>query len=290
MLKNLITGIFIGVANIIPGVSGGTIIVIFNCFEQLMDALANITKRNNPKRFKQILFLGELALGVFIGLISFAKIIDFLFFHYPIQTIYSFIGLILFSLPFIIKKELPATFSKTNNHNQLSFPFLILGLLIIISLISLNQMEQHNLTVVFPQLSFLCLSKHLLLGILVGSSFIFPGISGAMILLIFGKYHLYKAYLLNLFSFKLLIILPIIAIGIGILTGIILGAKIVNWSLNKYHAQTMSFIIGLIIASAIAIIPFHTNYTATIISTSLITFLGGGALIILLETLTQKKS
>jgi putative membrane protein len=293
MLKNIFAGIFIGIANIIPGISGGTIIVILGIFDELMFSISNLIKKDNPQRKKQIIFLSQIIFGLLIGLISFANIIDYLFKNYPTQTIYGFIGLILFSIPFVIKKELPNTtwfkIPFTKRKNNLSVPFLIIGSLIIIILMLLNKNVNDNLNIVFPTITILYLIKLFFVGNIIGSATIIPGISGAMILLILGQYHIYKGYILELLTFKLNILIPLCFIGIGIIMGIVIGAKIVTWSLNKYRKETISLIIGLIIMSSLALFPLDINYNVSITVSSIICFLLGGTLITIIERLNKTK-
>lgn len=292
MVKNIITGILIGIANIIPGVSGGTIIVILGAFDNIMNSISNLIKINNPKRRQEIFYLGQIGVGIFIGLIAFAHIIDFLFKNWPTPTIYSFIGLIIFGLPFVIKKELlnNTPLKQTKHNNNFSPLFFLGGTAIIILLMLFNKPETNTLNIIFPALSFWFLIKITAIGIIAGCAAIFPGISGALILLLLNHYHLFKGYLVVLFSFKISVLLPLFLMGTGILIGIILGAKIVTWSLKHYRPQTMSLIIGLIIASSIALIPFHVTYNLTIIIASLISFLGGGLLITLIEKIKTTKT
>lgn len=105
MIRTIIGGIAIGIANIIPGVSGGTMMVILGVFNRVMDAISNLLKRDNPNRLADLLFLGELLLGAAIGLIGFAKVLGYLLSEFEVQTMYWFIGLIAFSIPVFLKAE-----------------------------------------------------------------------------------------------------------------------------------------------------------------------------------------
>ena len=126
----------------------------------------------------------------------------------------------------------------------------------------------------------------IILGAISGATMIFPGVSGSMVLLVLGKYHLFKGYIANVTSFEPKIIIGLIFIAIGILGGIILSAKLTNWLLKKYHTQTMSLIFGLIIMSAIVIIPL-SGYNIITIITSILTFLFGGSIVIILDKLKK---
>lgn len=285
MIKNIISGIAVGVANIIPGVSGGTIIVILGLFDEMMSAISNVfkIKISWKERWESFKFLLQIAIGLAIGLVGFAKILEILFVHAEIQTIMWFVGLILFSIPVLKKEEM--------NNEKINWIFLIIGVLIIGLLayfvpssneviVPLNEILGKNLSITY-------ITTLVILGAISGATMIFPGVSGSMVLLVLGWYHLFKGYVANVTSFepKILIGLIFIALGIGI--GFITSAKLTNWLLKKYHNQTMSLIFGLIIMSAIVIIP-TSGYSIMTIITSILSLLFGGSVVILIDKLKNK--
>ena len=280
MIKNIFGGIMVGAANIIPGVSGGTIIVLLGIFDKTMSSISNLfkIKISLKERIEAFKFLFSLIIGVGIGLVVFAKILTFLFEHFPNQTLMCFSGLILFSLPSLKKQEM-----KDSKISIISF---ICGIVLIGILVFFSK-ENSELTITLEEI----VSKDMnigyiltlfLLGIISGGSMIFPGISGSMILLILGWYHLFKGYVANVTSFDPKIILGLIIIALGVGIGIILSAKLTTYLLNKHKRGTMSFIIGLILMSAITIIPLK-GYDIITLLTSIFMFILGGALVTLLE-------
>lgn len=279
MIKNILSGVIIGIVNIIPGVSGGTIIVILGIFDKLMNSIANIFKRNSYNRKESFIFLLQIMIGCFIGLVGFANLIDLFFNNYHVQTIYFFIGLILFSIPYIIKKEMKRI--------KISPIFLCLGITIVLGLVLLNSNHQ-VLVATFPPLTITHLFKVLGLGIIIAIAMIMPGVSGAMILLILGEYYLFKSYIANILSFQVEIIVPIIVIALGIIIGIITSAKVITWLLNNYRKELMSFITGLILMSALILIPFNVTYPVTLILSSFISLLGGGLIMIMINKMSNK--
>ena len=285
MIKNILSGIAVGVANIIPGVSGGTIIVILGLFDEMMEAISNVfkIKISWKERLQSLKFLMTIAIGLAIGLVGFAKILEFLFVHAEVQTIMWFVGLILFSIPVLKKEEM--------NNEKMNWIFLVIGALIIGLLayfvpsndeviVPLNDILTKNLT-------FTYIASLVVLGAISGATMIFPGVSGSMVLMVLGWYHLFKGYVANVTSFepKILIGLIFIAIGVGI--GVIGSAKLTNWLLKKYHNQTMSLIFGLIVMSAIVIIP-TSGYNVMTVITSILSFLFGGSIVILMDKLKNK--
>ena len=280
MIRNIIGGICVGVANIIPGVSGGTIMVLLSLFDDLMESISNIFnfKLKIKDKKKDFLFLIQFLLGAGIGLVGFAKILEFLFVRFEIQTLYWFIGLIICSLPMLKKKEL--------NGEKINWIFVILGMFIIWLIAYLAPGEEGNIVPLEDLLSkdidaIYCL---ILVGIgaIGGASMMFPGVSGSMVLLVLGYYHLFKGYVANVTTFEPSILIPLIFIAIGIGVGIIISAVITNYLLKNYKRNTMSLIFGLIIMSAITIIP-TSGYTVINSITSVITFLLGALVIYIFD-------
>ena len=286
MLKNIIGGVAVGIANIIPGVSGGTIMVLLGLFNNLTAAISNIFSIKTPIKEKKdsFIFLLQIGLGIAIGLVGFAKILEFLFAKLPNQTLCWFAGLILFSLPMLKSQELAG--------KKIAWPYFILGLLVIFGL---TLISPENKEIVIPLEELLAKNINLtylifliLLGMIGGATMIFPGVSGSMVLLVLGYYHLFKGYVANVTSFKLKILIPLGFIAIGIILGIILSSVLTNYLLKTKKRQTISVILGLVLASGIVIIPI-TGYNIHIIITSIISFILGGMMVYTFNYLETKK-
>ena len=272
MVKNIIGGIAVGIANVIPGVSGGTMMVILGIFNRLTEAIGNIFKVENKNRKDDILFLLQILVGAGIGLVGFAKVLEFLFDNFPTQTMFWFIGLIAFSIPLFLKGEMKGEKIKV-------LP-LIIGLGVIFALQILNPGKDGNVNPVFPALTlFLCI-KMIGMGAIAGATMLMPGVSGSMVLLILGEYYLFKSYLANVTSFQLDILIPLGFMGIGILLGIILSAKVCDYMIKHHKAPFFSFILGLIIASSLVLIPLNATYSIFVIITSALSCLFGGAIVL----------
>ena len=117
---------------------------------------------------------------------------------------------------------------------------------------------------------------------------IFPGVSGSMVLLVIGWYHMFKGYVANVTTFKLKILIPLVLIAIGVLLGIVVSAKLTNYLLKHHKRNTMSLIFGLIVMSAIVIIPVG-NYTLSNTISSIIMFIFGASIIIMFDYMKNKK-
>jgi len=273
--KNIGGGIAVGVANIIPGVSGGTMLVILGIFDRLMASISDVFKVHSEDRKGSILFLLQVLLGAGIGLVAFAKVVDWLFTHYATQTFFWFIGLVLLSIPTLIKKELKG--------HKISIPYLVLGI-VVIGLISFIAPEKADLTITaFPQITLIHLITMIGVGAISGATMLFPGVSGSMIMLIIGQYYLFKSYVANVTSFEMVILIPLAFLAFGIFLGILISAKLTSYLLEGYRGQTVSLILGLILASAVVLIPTDVIYTLPTVLTSLLSFVVGGLVVVVID-------
>lgn len=273
MIKTLIGGIAVGIANIIPGVSGGTMMVVLGIFNKVMDSISDIFGLDNKKRIDAILFLAQVLIGAVIGLVGFAKVIEFLFNNYPTQTMYWFIGLIAFSIPLFLKGEM-----KGEKLHLVSF---ICGLLLIFGLEYFNPGKSEVVVNPdFPTVEMGLCIKMIFVGMIAGATMLMPGVSGSMVLLILGEYYLFKSYLANVTSFSMDILIPLGFMAIGIILGIVLSAKVCKYCLAHFHRGFLSFILGLIIASSLVLIPLNVTYDLPLIITSILS-LGLGGVIVL---------
>lgn len=275
MIKNFIGGMAVGIANIIPGVSGGTIMVLLGIFDKLMESISNLFKINIPfkERIESLKFIIQIGIGLVIGLVGFAKILDILFQHFSNQTLCLFSGLIVFSIPMVKKTELK---------DSINWLWFIIGMAIISVLVFLNPGETNTIVTLDDLLKININFNYILILIIVGAisgaTMLFPGISGSMVLLVIGYYYTYKSYVSNVTSFEPKVLIPLIFIAIGVILGIIGSAKLTNFLLKKYNNKTMSLILGLILMSGICIIPV-SNYTIYNIIPSIICFILGAVLV-----------
>lgn len=284
MIRIFIGGILIGIANIIPGVSGGTIIVILGLFDKVMESISNVfkIKISFKERLNSFIFLVQIGIGLLIGLVGFAKVLELLFVKFEMQTLYFFAGLIIASVPMLKKQEM--------ENKKINWIYFILGIFLIGLIAYFNPGESGNIvtleTLLSTKLSFIYLITLIGIGAISGATMIFPGISGSMVLLVIGKYHLFKGYVANVTSFDLNILIPLVFIGIGVGIGIIGSAKITNYLLKNFKTNTMSFIIGLIIMSSIIILP-TSGYDLLNTITSIVMFIIGCGLIVIFEKMKK---
>lgn len=282
-LKPFFGGVAVGIANIIPGVSGGTMLVIFNLFEKLTNSVSDIFKKKTDTRKESIIFLLKVLIGTALGIIVFAKILGFTLEHIEAETIFWFMGLILFSVPIVIKNEM--------QNEKFNLFFFIIGFLIIAILEYFNLKgvtnsvnEENGL------ISYLILIG---LGIIGGLSMIFPGISGSMVLLVLGKYEMIRSYIDQITTLDINIFIKLGVFGIGAILGIVLSSKLLSNLLSKHKGKTVSLILGFIIASAL-ILPLNLETSIKLTTEKvcglIVSFVLGGIVIYYLDKIEKKNS
>ena len=282
-LKPLFGGIAVGIANIIPGVSGGTMLVIFDLFEKLTNSINDIFKKNTDTRKQSIIFVLKVLIGIAIGLVGFAKILGYTLNHMEAETIFFFVGLILFSVPIIIRNEM--------KNQKFNIIFFLIGILLIVILEYLNiKGITGKAGSVIGIIHYITLIG---LGIIGGASMILPGISGSMVMLVLGKYEMVRGYIDKITSLDINIYIKLAVFAIGVLLGIVLSAKILSSLLKKHKGNTISLILGFVIASALILplnletpIKFTTEKTCGL----LVSFILGGIIIFYLDKLEKKNS
>lgn len=172
MVKFVIFGAIVGVANIIPGVSGGTMAVILKIYDRLIETLSlKNVKKNLP-------FIIPLGIGAAVGIVLFSKAIEFLLGNYPMATNFTFMGLILGSIPMIFQR---ARGEKMEAKGMVSF----LVALVVMVVIALLKPAESNAVLALTPLNLL-----ILFGASAISTFamILPGISGSFVMLVLGVY------------------------------------------------------------------------------------------------------
>jgi putative membrane protein len=246
MIKLLIKGFIMGIANIIPGVSGGTLAITLGIYEKMLDAIGNF--RNNIK--ENIKFLIPIGLGAVISLLALSNVISFTLENYPIETTCLFIGLILGGIPILTKK------TKLNLNNTIYF--LITFLLVI----ALTCMQTSGNVVSFSNMNILDYILVFGVGIVAAGTMIIPGISGSFVLMMLGYYEAIINSIKDLTHFNDVLsnLLVLIPLGVGILIGIVFISKIISYLIKKHESSTYAAILGFVISSIISIVmKMNTN-------------------------------
>ena len=247
-IKLFFKGVFMGIADAIPGVSGGTIALLLGIYEELISTISGLNfslitklKNNGFKSFWKSLngnFLTTLVLGIGISLILFVKISANLLTSHPLYVWSFFLGLILATVYVIYK-----LIESWNLVNIIS-TLLMIAFSIILTSDSLNISDDTNLFYI------------LICGIIASSAMILPGISGSLILVILGVYKILVEALDNL-DVKI-----ISSFIVGAVIGVISFSKILKWLFNNYKSLAYSIMLGLVIGSIEKIWPWNKSFSA----------------------------
>lgn len=228
----MIFGAIIGIANIIPGVSGGTMAVVLNVYDRLIYAISSLRKEWR----RHLPFLICIFIGAGFGIIVFSRVIKSLLASYPMQLNLFFVGLIVGSVPLIFRKvriSKPPKLAK-------GVAFLVFfGLMIALSFV------QKDGTVTTLETSFhMTLALRLFWHATIASAaMILPGVSGSLVLVILGSYF---TILTAIADFNILLLVPV---GLGVIVGIVGGSKLIAILLKRYEGVTFSGILGLVFGS-----------------------------------------
>ncbi len=272
MIKNLLKGIVMGIANIIPGVSGGTMAVSMGIYDRMIHCVTHLFKE-----FKESMkFLIPIFLGIGIALVGLSFIIEPAFAYFPLQTNCLFIGLIVGGLP--------AVWQKVKGKGiKISYivPF-VLFFAVVVGMAAIGEKEGAAADLSFSVWSVI---KLFVVGIIASATMVIPGVSGSMMMLLLGYYNPIVAAIKNfvtaLAAFDMAGILEgcgiLVPMGLGIVVGIFAIAKVIEIIFEKFPIQAFWAIIGLIVASPIAIFLLGDVGTITVIGilTSIVTFAVG---------------
>lgn len=249
LMKEFFKGVIIGIANIIPGVSGGTMAVSMGIYDKMIYAVNNIRKQFK----KSIQFLLPYIIGAVIGIAALSVVIEMLFDRRPLETSLGFIGLIIGGIPILIKKVKDKGFRISY---AISFLFFFA------SIIGLQLLQGNEGTAVVLNSSPKMIIILFLVGIIASATMVIPGVSGSMILMLLGFYQpiidmvsqcvsALKDFNIGLIFKNGIILLPFI---IGVLLGIVIIAKLITFLFEKFETVTFYGIIGLVAASPFAVL------------------------------------
>ena len=249
MIRQLLMGIVIGIANIMPGVSGGTMAVSMGIYDKLIFAVTHI--KSDFKNSVKLLL--PIAIGCVLSVVGIARIIELLFARYPMPTNCLFIGLILGGLPAIFGKV------KTERVTVGKVMTCVLFFALIVGMTLLGERESAAADL---SLGWLNGFKLLGVGIVASATMVIPGVSGSMILMLMGYYtpliQRINAFVEAVVSWDAAGIWTglgvLIPLGVGVLVGIVVIAKLVELIFRKFAAYAYYAIIGLIVASPFSIL------------------------------------
>ena len=242
---HIIKGAIMGAANVIPGVSGGTMALVMGIYERLINSINHLNFNTLKKIFitrdfksfakdTDLFFLISITVGIFVSIFSLSILLEFLFETHKILVLSYFFGLIFASVFFVGK-----TIKK---YTPLSFFLFLIGFLIAGGMVFISPSSSNS--------SFLFL---IISGAIAMCSMILPGLSGSFVLLLIGNYELIICAINDL-NFSILV-----PFGIGALSGIILFAKLLQFIFKKFRNNTISLLTGFIFGSLIVLWPWKMD-------------------------------
>lgn len=248
--ENIILGVkgfIMGIANIIPGVSGGTLALTLGIYERFIGAISHFL--SNLK--ENIKFLLPIAIGLCLAILSMSRVIDYSYEHFPIPTTLFFVGLVIGGIPMLYHKAK----GKKEGKQISSWIILLMTFSLVIVMAFADQLFGTTAKV---NLSGLDLWGYIILffvGVIAAATMVIPGVSGSLVLMLLGYYYPILKVVKSLTKFENLGENIMIAgiFGVGVLVGIVLISKIIEFLLKKFETKTYYGVLGFIFASILAI-------------------------------------
>lgn len=262
----VIKGFIMGIANVIPGVSGGTLALTLGIYENFIKAISHFF--SNLK--ENIKFLLPIAIGLVLAILTMSNVIDYSFKHFPLPTTLFFMGLVVGGIPLLLNKvKGTKEVKKPSSYIIAAITFAIVMLLALS-----EQLFNINLTANLTNLGFGGYIALFLVGVIAAATMVIPGISGSLVLMLLGYYYPILEVVTEVTQFKNLAANILIGgvFGMGILIGIVGVSKLIEYLLEKFETKTYFGVLGFIIASVLAIPIAATSDIAFVFSVPQIIF------------------
>lgn len=261
MLKMILKGVVIGVANIIPGVSGGTMAVSMGIYDKIIHAATHFLSEFK----KSMKILIPILIGAGLGLVVVARLIQMMFDKAPFQTNLLFVGLIVGGLPAMTKKV---------KGQSIRLSHIIACVLFFAFVVGLAAIGETEGAAADLSINAVNIMKLFGVGIIASATMVIPGVSGSMILMLIGYYNPVlnevNRFIDNLVSFNVPGLIDgcavLVPFGIGVVVGIVAIAKIIEFIFKKFPYVAYWAIIGLIVASPFAIMMMNQFGKITVVT------------------------
>ncbi len=261
MVRMILKGVVIGIANIIPGVSGGTMAVSMGIYDKMIHAATHLFSEFK----KSMKILIPIVIGAALGIVVLARVIEMMFEKIPFQTNLLFIGLIVGGLPAITRKVKGKSIRLGHILSFLLFFAVVAGLAVV------GEREGAAADLSFSMLNVVKLFG---VGVLASATMVIPGVSGSMMLMLIGYYNPIlteiNKFIDNGLAFHVPGILEgclvLVPFGIGVVVGIFAIAKAIEIIFEKFPEHAYWAIIGLIVASPVAILLLNSFGTLNVVS------------------------
>ncbi len=262
-MKNFLKGIVVGLGGVAPGLSGSVLMVMFGLYQKTIACIGSIL--NFKKLKSNLTFLIPLGLGMGVGVVLFASLVDYLLESYEQLTCFAFLGLILGTLP-LLNREVKKEGFKNKYYFIIGF-FALLGLYLF-----------YGTSGIFTKIETPNTLQAVLMGLSVAGSYIVPGVDSAAILNALGFYDAWIKILAGVkdLHFDFAVLIPL-AIGLGV--GVLGISFIMNKLLSRHYTVTFSVIFGLFLSVIPSVIvnmetPFRFGFNGTTVSALLIAIVG----------------
>lgn len=243
----MISGLLIGIGVVLPGVSGGVIALILGVYDKLIFSINNFKedKKNN------LIFLIKIIVGIILGAIISSKMLKYFFSRYFIEMSYLFIGLVLGTIPMLLKDYYKKCSDKINYY-----------VLVVVMLLSafFSYFIKDNIIISKDSTFILFLA-----GFLFAIGKIVPGISSSVLLSLIGKYDMFLNIMSNPIEYIYNNFDNFIIVIFGFIVGLLVSLKLISYFLKKYYSLSNSIIFGFVIGSLSALYPNVVTFSGIVI-------------------------
>ncbi|MCO4328479.1 DUF368 domain-containing protein [Staphylococcus hyicus] len=245
-LSNLPRGFAMGVSDLIPGVSGGTIALLLGIYDDFISSVSGVFSKN----FKRsVLFLLPIIIGMGLAIGILSSLINYLLAYHQVPTMFFFTGLIIGVIPFLLR------ISHYNKTFKASHWIIVVTFTLLLAAMAFFKGDTSHTAPSDIDLSTPMLIKYFVAGMLASSAMLLPGISGSFILLLLGVYSTVTYAISEIVRFNFQALPVILLVGCGVLLGFIIASKLIKFLLTHYTYLTYAAILGLVVGSLFSVFP-----------------------------------
>ena len=276
-------------ADSVPGVSGGTIAFLLGFYDEFINSLNDMIGKDNAKRKAALVFLIKLGIGWVIGFGASVMVLSSLFQVHIYEISSVFLGLTLFAIPLVVKEEWASIKGKAG-----CLVFTLIGMALVFCISYFNPTNGNGISVNFEHMTA-GLGLYLFFAAMIAiTAMVLPGISGSTLLLIMGLYLPIVTAIKDILHLNLKSFPTVFVFGCGVLVGIFSIVKLIRKALERFRAQMIFLIVGLMLGSIYAVIMGPTTLDTpqpamTIHNFSILFFIIGGVVIFGLQQMKKIK-
>ena len=236
-------------ADSVPGVSGGTIAFLMGFYDQFIGSIDDLLTGNMEKKKNALGFLIKLGIGWVLGFLSAVLVLASVFESHIYAISSLFIGFIIFAIPVVIQEEKSCLLK-----DKKWMIFVALGAALVAAITYFNPVSGGEGAMSFDNFNFGLGAYLFLAGAVAISAMVLPGISGSTLLLIMGIYLPIINGIKDILHFDFGSFLPLFCFGCGVIVGVFSVVKLIRKALERFRAQTIYMIIGMMVGSIYAVI------------------------------------